>query len=103
MFPLVVTGDNFVLLGFCVRGDFGVRSFAWAMCMAVSGCAMGNSGAPLHAPMASKNCTHVAQARMKDAAANGYDDATQEVVFQGTYQDCTAWQAKAITRNGVVN
>jgi len=73
------------------------------MCLAVSGCAMADSDAPFHAPMASKNCTRVAQARMKDAAANGYDDATQEAVFQGTYQDCTAWQAKAITRNGVVN
>jgi hypothetical protein len=39
------------------------------------------------------HCLLVAKQRADDAAANGLDSATQQVVRDGTYANCMAWQA----------
>ena len=68
---------------------------AWIVLSAgLAGCA---APAPTqtHAPLASKACSAVAQARMNDAAANNYDAAMQEAVFRGSYEECVRWQDKA--------
>jgi len=73
-----------------------------AMCAAAAGCSVLDvvkspdppAPPPPHAPMASKRCTDFALLRMSDAAANGYDPALQEVVFQWSYKDCIALEDK---------
>ena len=37
------------------------------------------------------HCHSVAQQRKQDAGANGYDDATQQQLYDGTYQNCITW------------
>jgi hypothetical protein len=69
-----------------------------AVCLAVAGCAMSASDPPRMPLQASRKCTDVAQARMNDAAANGYDADDQQTIFRGTYDDCVQWEAKASTR-----
>ena len=48
----------------------------------------------LDTKLASKPCASLARVRMQDARANGYEDRLQRVVFEGTYADCVAWEAK---------
>ena len=42
-------------------------------------------------PAAYAHCKDVAEQRMRDAAANGYDEPTQQQVFAGTFKNCAAW------------
>jgi hypothetical protein len=45
------------------------------------------------APAQAAHCLSVAKQRADDAAANGLDSATQQVVRDGTYANCMQWQA----------
>lgn len=59
--------------------------------------------APVQAPAASAqaaittpsaHCTHLARQRASDAAYAGEDEDTQQAVYDRTYADCAAWDAK---------
>ncbi len=50
--------------------------------------------APAVSAAAEAKCKSVAQQRADDGAENGLDEDTQKTVFDGTYADCMAWQAK---------
>ncbi|HEX9159588.1 MAG TPA: hypothetical protein VF835_05115 [Rhizomicrobium sp.] len=49
---------------------------------------------PLPPPAPDAHCEAVARQRADDAAANGLDRETQEVVRQGTYANCLAWDSQ---------
>jgi len=51
------------------------------------------SARPLSKPLASVKCATVAQQRMRDSEANGYDQAAQKTSFDYTYNDCVQWDA----------
>jgi hypothetical protein len=46
---------------------------------------------PVAATYDDAHCQAVAHARAADAKANGYDDELREIVYSGTYAECTAW------------
>ena len=58
---------------------------------AVSGCASPQTDAYRGNPM--DRCSMVADQRMRDGAANGYDEPLQRAVFRDTYADCVKWNA----------
>ena len=61
---------------------------------AVAGCAS-SGGAPIHpAPPALTGCAAIAQDRVNDAAANGYDAVMQDVVYKDAYNSCAALEIK---------
>ncbi len=37
------------------------------------------------------HCQAIAYARAADARANGYDDELRDIVYSGTYDECTTW------------
>ena len=45
-------------------------------------------------PLDYPDCRNVASERSHDAAEGGYDEATQQYVYDHVYADCTAWQAR---------
>lgn len=54
-----------------------------------------SSPAPSAMPTAVRNahCQSIANTRADDAAAAGQDHEIQQVVREGTYANCVAWQA----------
>lgn len=46
-----------------------------------------------HEGIPTDSCSLVAEQRMRDAAANGYDSDLQNVIFHGVYNDCVKWKA----------
>lgn len=74
---------------------------AWltCVCVLVTGCAT-RADPP---PSAATGCAALALTRMQDAAANDYDQADQQIIYRGTYQDCLKWQDKAKTIGSFAN
>lgn len=51
--------------------------------------------APMPAPAATNNhCRDLASLRSRDAAYSGEDEETQESVYNRTYAECVAWDAR---------
>jgi hypothetical protein len=40
------------------------------------------------------HCVAVARQRAMDARENGYDVDMEDTIYQGTYKDCAAWDAR---------
>ena len=57
---------------------------------AMAGCAPLESVPIQPPPMAEKDCTAVAMAAVKDAAADSYDAVMQDVVYKNSYNACAA-------------
>ena len=62
-----------------------------AILLAAGGCALDDPPPP---QLASKPCAKVAETRMTDGRANGYDEEAQHIVFRYAYDECVKWQAK---------
>lgn len=62
-----------------------------AFLLAAAGCVPDD---PLAPQLASKPCAKVAESRMTDARANGYDEEAQNIAFRYGYDECVKWQAK---------
>lgn len=65
----------------------------FALLVAIAGCAPLDAVPIQPAPMAEKDCTAVAMAAVKDAAADSYNAVMQDVVYKNSYNACV--QAKA--------
>lgn len=66
------------------------------LCTGLAGCGFLADSTPKLAtprPLASKECAAVAQERMQDAAANGYETEIQKAIFSGSYASCANWDA----------
>ena len=57
-----------------------------------SGCASEIAREPIAPLLSSAKCAAVAQQRMQDAAANGYDGNVLKASFDFTYTDCVKWE-----------
>jgi hypothetical protein len=57
----------------------------------LGGCATTIYREPVHHPSSGK-CAAAAEQRKQDAAANGYDDSLQKIIFDGAYADCVKWE-----------
>ena len=58
--------------------------------IAAAGCAPLDAVPIAPPPMAEKDCTAVAMAAVKDAAADDYDAVMQDVVYKNSYNACVA-------------
>jgi hypothetical protein len=45
-------------------------------------------------PLDYPDCRNVATERSRDAAVGGYDEPTQQYVYDHVYADCAAWRAR---------
>jgi hypothetical protein len=64
----------------------------------LAGCSLANESfrepSPQLEPLPSRTCVAVAQQHMEDAAVNGYDSATQRVVFNDSYKTCVSLEGR---------
>jgi hypothetical protein len=73
---------------------------AMALAVCLSGCGstdwFGNSsyGSTATAAVPNIHCTSVAKQRAVDSAYEGEDPDTQRAVYDRTYSDCVAWDAR---------
>jgi hypothetical protein len=49
---------------------------------------------PTYSERDAAHCKAVADQRALDAVSNGYDSATEQQIFAGTYQNCMSWAAQ---------